>query len=173
MNSPGKLFTTSLLVLLILSIFVLAGSAKSGNQSDPDAQALQNFRNRIDQYMDIHHRADAKVPHIKPTQSAQKIIDRRHAFAAEIIKERGAVKEGNIFTPEIDAYFDRLIHSAYQANTRGINATLECLNSINQEELKPNALYPRAPSTHRCLRLSCCMFLICLWSWSTALLTRI
>lgn len=142
MNNPGKLFSTSLAVLLILSGFVLAGSAKSRSQSDRDAQALQDFHNRIEQYMTIHHRADGKVPHIKPTQSAQKIIDRRHAFAAEIIKERGTAKEGNIFTSEIDAYFDRLIHSAYQANTRGINATLECLNSIEEKELKPLDPYP-------------------------------
>lgn len=142
MNSPGKISTTSLLVLLILFVFALAGSAKFGNQSVRDAQALQDFRTRIEQYINIHHRADVKVPHIKPTPSAQKIIDRRRAFAAEIIKQRGAAKEGNIFTPEIDAYFDRLIHSAYQANTRGINATLECLNAIDEKELKPHDPYP-------------------------------
>lgn len=128
--------------LLILFISTVSANAQPLSQPNKDAQALQEFHNRIQQYLAIHHHADTIVPHISPTHSAKKIIDRRHALAAEIAKERGAIPEGNIFTPEVDAYFDRLIRAAYRANVRGIEASLECLSLIREEKLKPNDIYP-------------------------------
>lgn len=133
----GKpVFVLSLLVSMTLA------SVDSFGQSNQDAQALQEFHNRIQQYVRIHRHADTIVPHIAPTNSAKRIIDRRHALAAEIAKERGTISESNIFTPEIDAYFDRLIHAAYRANARGIEASLECVSLLREEKLKPNDTYP-------------------------------
>lgn len=142
MSKPRHLLTAATYISILLVFCAGAIVARSANQPDRDAQAQQEFQNRIQQYMNIHHHADTVVPHIKPTHSVQKIIDRRHAFAAEITRERRTTKEGNIFTPEIDAYFDRLIHSAYLANTPGIDASLECVNPIREERLKPNDIYP-------------------------------
>jgi hypothetical protein len=144
MNNLGFLirYVTKLAVLLVFCGSAMMSAQTTATGLDKDAQALQDFNNRIQQYMKIHHQADVRVPHIKPTHSAKKILDRRHAFAAEIIKERGEKGEGNIFTSEIDAYFDRLIHSAYQANTAGIEATLECICPVHEEGLKPNDGYP-------------------------------
>jgi hypothetical protein len=134
----------SILVLATLLSFCMAAFAhKRGDGNlNRDVLALQEFNHRVQQYMKIHHHADMLVPHIKPTSSAKKIIDRKHALAAEIIKERATTQEGNIFTPEVDAYFGRLIHSAYQANSAGIEATLECICPVDEERLKPNDAYP-------------------------------
>ncbi len=142
MNSPGHILrrTAKLAVLLVICMAALA--VKSHGQLQRDAQAMQDFTNRVEQYIKIHHHAELLVPHIKPTASAKKIIDRKHALAAEINKERGAVKEGNIFTPEVDAYFDRLIHSAYRQDAAAIDAGLLCMSPVRAEKLKPSDIYP-------------------------------
>ncbi|HEY6972603.1 MAG TPA: hypothetical protein VJA94_25560 [Candidatus Angelobacter sp.] len=144
MKTPAYLlrYAAIVAVTLALCMAVPFAGAGSAGQTDRDIGALRDFNSRIEQYMTIHRRADTLVPHIQPTSSAKKIIDRRHALAAEIAKQRGATREANIFTPEIDAYFGRLIHAAYQQNARGIETTLECTCPVNEEELKPNDVYP-------------------------------
>ena len=135
-------FVIKLAVLLAFCGSAMVYAQTTATGLDRDAQALQDFNQRIQQYLKIHHQADVLIPHIKPTHSAKKILDRKHALAAEIIKQRATTEEGNIFTSEVDAYFDRLIHSAYQANTAGIEASLECLSPVREEQLKPNDAYP-------------------------------
>ena len=144
MKTPSYFLRCAVIAAVLLALCVAAPflGAKPAGRLDREAQALRDFNTRIEQYMRIHRHADVLIPHVKPTSSAKIIIDRRHALAAEIAKERGATAEGSIFNPEIEAYFNRLIHSAYQANARGIEATLECTCPVNEEMLKPNDVYP-------------------------------
>jgi len=144
MNRPAN-HARNALNLAALPVFCIAGLVfvtTSYGQLDRDAQAMQDFSNKIHLYLKIHHQAEVTVPHIKPTASAKKIIDRKHALAAQINKERGNIKEGNVFTPEVAAYFERLIHSAYRQNAPGIEATLLCLSPVREDRLKPNDIYP-------------------------------
>lgn len=135
-----KVAMTMAAVLLLGLLPMSWGQETSG--PGRDAQALQDFHNRVQEYMKIRQRAAAELPRIISTSDMQKVVDRRHRLAAEIIKLRGPIQEGNVFTPEVDAYFDRLIHSAYQANTRGIEATLECFSPVKEGNIKPNDKFP-------------------------------
>jgi hypothetical protein len=107
---------------------------------------MQDFNSRIENYIKTHHQVEAKykITHIKATHSGADIVKRQHLLADRIRAARGGAKEGDIFTPEIAAYFRRSIDSAYLANTEGISASLACVSPLVEQSIKANEIYPES-----------------------------
>lgn len=135
-------------VLLALILALVTTSCRTNkaleSQTASDARALQDFNQRVQDYIKIHHRAetDSHLAHIKATHSGQDIVKRQHAMGDRIHALRGDTKPGNIFTPEIAAYFNQALDTAYQANAEGISASLACVSQETEARLKPNDIYP-------------------------------
>lgn len=146
MNKPYYMARAPGLAILAFLLSVsLACSRKETQKTTEigqDARALQDFNHRVQDYVKAHKHSESGNPHIQATHSGQKIVDRQHLMAARIQWQRGTAKEGNLFTPEIRAYFDRAINSAYLANAPGIQASLECVAPVDEMKLKVNELYP-------------------------------
>jgi len=108
-----------------------------------DTHALRIFNARVEAYVRVHHKAVATFnpPHLKPTGSIRKIQQRQRAMAHHISALRKNAREGNIFTPEVSAYFERSLAAAYQKNSEGILANLVCISQDDQK-LRPNDVYP-------------------------------
>lgn len=108
-----------------------------------DARALHIFNDRVQDYVRLHHKAEDSfhLPHLKPTGSIRKIQLRQRAMAHHISALRKNAREGNIFTPEVSAYFERSLAAAYQKNSEGILASLICISQDDQR-LRPNDVYP-------------------------------
>jgi hypothetical protein len=108
-----------------------------------DAHALHTFNERVEAYVRVHHKAEDTfhLPHLKPTGSIRKIQQRQRAMARHITALRKNAHEGNIFTPEVSAYFERSLAAAYQKNSEGILANLVCI-SRDDQKLRPNDVYP-------------------------------
>lgn len=135
---------------LCLSLAAVLGcSVNKAAETDAskDARALQDFNTRIQNYMKIHREAEQKfglTAHPKAVRSAEAIIKRQHAMAEHVGSLRKRTNEGDIFTPEISAYFGRQLDAAYQANPEGISASLACVSEIVEKKLKPNDVYPES-----------------------------
>ncbi len=84
--------------------------------ANPDSALIQDFENRIADYVKLQHHAEGSVHGLKPTASSEKIPHHEHELAEQIRKARGAVAQGNIFTPEITAEFRRLIAMAMKGS---------------------------------------------------------
>lgn len=108
-----------------------------------DAHALHLFNERVEGYVRLHHKAEDTfhLPHLKPTGSIRKIQQRQRAMAQHIRSLRKNAREGNLFTPEVSAYFERSLAAAYQTSSEGILANLVCLSDGDQK-LRPNDVYP-------------------------------
>ena len=76
---------------------------------NPDALIVQDFENRIFEYVKLHKTIEAKLPALKPTASPEKIVHHQHELAEKIHEARHGVSQGNIFTPEISTEFRRLM----------------------------------------------------------------
>ncbi len=89
-------------MLSVFGAMFLALSAGHG-------RAVQQFEQRVDAYLKLRQTVEAKLPPLKPTQSAETINRHESDLAAGIRAARGSAKQGDIFTPPVAAEFRRLI----------------------------------------------------------------
>lgn len=108
-----------------------------------DAAAIQDFGQRISDYMKLRHTVEAGMSRLKPTASPERILHHEHELGHKIQKARSGVKQGTIFTPAITNQFRRLIALAMQGQKAAdIRQSLQ-----NAEPVRPllsvNQPYPR------------------------------
>lgn len=78
-------------------------------QVNRDAQRLVEFKQRVDDYIELRNKADDGSPPLEKTADAEKIREAQLALAKRIRAARAGAKHGDIFTPEIAAQFRRLL----------------------------------------------------------------
>jgi hypothetical protein len=137
------LLLTWTMVSVLASLGCIVNNAQESNAA-ADAKALQIFNDRVQSYVKVHRQVEQKfnLPHMKPTHSVTKIQQRQHGMAQHIRELRASAHDGDIFTPEVEAYFNRALASAYQANSEGILASLSCVSDVVEQKLAANDVYP-------------------------------
>ena len=75
--------------------------------------ATLEFQNRIKEYLKIHNEAETKVPNLKNTDDPAKIHDREEALAKMIQSMRPGAKIGDIFAPEYQPYFIKIVQDDF------------------------------------------------------------
>ncbi len=99
--------------------------ATSQNGVNPDAAIVNEFENRVADYLKLRKSAEDGLPPLKkPTESPEKLRHHQHMLRKAIAAQRADVVQGNIFTPAISAEFRRLIAIAYQADAQHIRQSL-------------------------------------------------
>ena len=107
-----------------------------------DALVLQDFKQRIDKYMELHKRLEKDGPPLKRTDEPAKIQASQDALAAAILTARAGARHGDIFTPEIAQRFRRLLYPEVTGE-KGV-ATKQALKEDAPPAvvLKVNTRYP-------------------------------
>jgi hypothetical protein len=141
---------TRIATVVVLSCGLLAAAldgqqpTAANNKVNPDAALLQDFKHRIDAYVQLHKRLEKKAPPLKETEDPAKIKASQDALAAAILRERANARQGDIFTPEIANLFRRLMHPEVKgqkgAETKA--ALKEDAPPPKTVPLKVNARYP-------------------------------
>lgn len=92
-----------------------AASAAPDGQPGTNAQgaATLEFQNRIKAYLEIHNRAEGKVPSLKRTDDPQEISDREALLAKAIQTLRAGAKIGEVFAPEYQPYFIKIVQDDF------------------------------------------------------------
>ncbi len=140
MHKVPYVFSIIFAVLTGLGCYMKTGEDQEQRR---DAHALHTFNERVQGYVRVHHKVEGafNLPHLKPTGSIKKIQQRQRAMARHIGELRRNAHEGDIFTPEVKAYFERALTAAYRTNSEGILANLVCI-SEEDRKLRPNDVYP-------------------------------
>lgn len=110
-----------------------------------NARAIEDFNHRIQVYISIHHQAEEQsglTAHPVALSSVKEIARRKHTLAKQIALLRKDMHEGDIFTPELRAYFIQMLDSAYQANPEAISTAAACAPKCDQQSVAANAVYP-------------------------------
>src|SRR6266481_3587169 len=100
---------TSSITILASCLLGHAVPASSQEPVNPHSLVIQDFEKRVGDYMKLRKAAGAKVPRLKTTDAAEKISDHEQSLAARIREARPEARQGDIFSPEIQAEFRRLI----------------------------------------------------------------
>ena len=76
--------------------------------------ATLEFKKRIDAYIKIHNEADGKVASLKKTDDPKEISDREKALGEMIMTLRAGAKPGEIFAPEYQPYFIKIVQDDFK-----------------------------------------------------------
>lgn len=109
---------TPLDVAVMALLFASPGSAIGAPQAPPlnrDTQLVADFKARVEKYVELRKKEEAAVPPLKKTEDPAKIRAAEMALAQRISAARAGVKPGDIFTPEITAYFRHLLRPELKA----------------------------------------------------------
>lgn len=118
------------------------GTAAQEARVNPQAKVLQDFQERVKQYMEVRKQASEVSPKMKETEDPAKIVAAQDALAGSIQKARATAKQGDIFTPEITRQFRRLMYPEVTGREGA-----ETKASIKEDQpgavrLKVNTRYP-------------------------------
>lgn len=98
--------------VLLGSVAVACLIAPAGAQqaTNPDAKVLADYQSRIDQYMKLHKRLEKESPPLEETKNPAAIEASQKVMAGKLQAARKGAKQGEIFTPDIQRLFRRLMH---------------------------------------------------------------
>lgn len=90
-------------------------AAAPDGQPGTNAQgaATLEFQNQIKAYLRIHNEAESKVPKLKRTDDPKEISDRESMLAKAIQTLRTSAKVGQIFAPEYQPYFIKIVQDDF------------------------------------------------------------
>ena len=90
------------------------GINAEGQATNAQGAAALEFKKHIDAYMKIHNEAEDKVPALKRTDDPQEISDREKALGQAIMTLRAGAKPGEIFAPEYQPYFIKIVQDDFK-----------------------------------------------------------
>jgi hypothetical protein len=137
--------------LLPAIVFVITGLAtgaqKHSNAKErpnPDlAAVLQDFNNRVTEYMKMRGRALSETHKLKQTDSAEAISHHEYALARRIREERQDTQARSIFTPEAGQEFRRRLTASMEGPVSGqIRQSLRDAEPLHARVLRANTPYP-------------------------------
>lgn len=120
-----------------------AATAQEG-KVNPDALVLQDFKARIDAYMELHERLEKKGPALKETSDPARINASQDALAGQLRAARKDAKPGDIFTPEVRALFRRLMYPETKGREGAHTKQVIKEDAPAAISLKVNATYPES-----------------------------
>jgi len=109
-----------------------------------EAKLIADFEARVQAYHDLRDKVDEGAARQTKTHDPAKLKAQRQALAANVVKARASAKPGDIFTPEIQPFFKRLLKPAVtEPSPADAKANR---NTIKEEDpkvqLKVNTPYP-------------------------------
>jgi len=115
-------------------------SASSTPQKSDDTAAIKDFQARIAGYLDLQKQQG--LPN-QSTSSPSKLAEQEQQRVEKTRKARPAGRQGDIFAPEIAAYFKRQIASTMRGpDGAKIRASLRHAEPLPNIHLQVNAKYP-------------------------------
>ena len=90
-----------------------ATPAKPDQPVNPDAQALAGFLERVNEYVKVHQKLEATLPHLPKEATPQQIDKNQRALGALIQQARRTAKQGDLFTPESQRVIKRLLAKVF------------------------------------------------------------
>src|SRR5579859_60166 len=121
-------------------LLLLLLSASSVAQKPDDTAAIKDFQARISRYLALQKQQG--LPN-QSTSSPGKLAEQEQQRVEKTRKARPAGRQGDIFAPEIAAYFKRQIASTMRGpDGAKIRASLRHAEPLPNVQLRVNAKYP-------------------------------
>jgi hypothetical protein len=120
----------------------ISASTPSGQAAvNAQGSATLEFQKRIQAYLKIHNQAEGTVPDLKNTSDPAKISEREAALGKAIQTLRAGAKIGDIFAPEYQPYFIKIVQDDFA--TRSAAARKAIIVELPKHmKVDVNTVYP-------------------------------
>jgi len=142
-NKPIRAAVLLSVVLVWAAPDIRAHEDEAASQEvNKDAQILQEFKKRVDDYVKLRNDVAKGLPPLERTNDPAKIQSAQDQLAGKIRAARKGAKPGDIFTPEVRQLFRRLMYP----ELKGVEGA-DAKQAIKEDApkgvpLKVNAKYP-------------------------------
>ena len=120
-----------------------AASAVQDKRVNPNAKAIAEFQEEVDEYIELHRRIELMLPDVPVDATPEQIDQRQRALAAMIQKERRGAKPGDIFEREVRPVIRRLLAGLFSGpDGRRLRVTINEENPGEVVKLTVNGRYP-------------------------------
>ena len=144
----------TLALILVLATTGCAGERATRARSS--LSPLDEFNQRVSRYVELHKDLASKLPEIKDKAEPERIVEHQAHLQRALMQARRSAKQGDIFTPAVRPYFERLVKAELSGPAN--KAAREAVNESNPRggeeasskrvQLAVNAVYPKgAPLT--------------------------
>ena len=129
---PSKSMIPSMLTGLLLCTVLNAQN---------EAKVIQEFRNRVEQYSSVRNQQGVSS---KQSSSANKLAQQKEEASEKGQQARPTARQGDIFTPEIAAYFKKQVQATLHGpGGEKVIASLRRAEPLPSVHLEVNAPYPQ------------------------------
>ena len=112
-----------------------------GQAVNAQGAATLEFKKAIDAYIKIHNQAEGKVPNLKRTDDPKEISDREKALGDMIMTLRAGAQPGQIFAPEYQPYFIKIVQDDFKTRSAADRKAL--VNELPKNvKIDINTVYP-------------------------------
>jgi hypothetical protein len=120
---------------------ISAATPQGAAAINAQGSATLEFQNRIKAYLKVHNEAETKVPNLKNTDDPAKIYERESALAKTIQTLRAGAQIGDIFAPEYQPYFIKIVQDDFA--TRSAAARKAIIVELPKNmKVDVNTVYP-------------------------------
>jgi hypothetical protein len=127
------------------ALAVSAGAALGQNERpavNRDAKAIAEFQDAVKAYVEIHKKAESALPRLPEEATPQQIDKNQRELGRLITEARTTAKQGDLFTPEMEAFIRRLM-AQLLANRDGAQLKASIMDENPQGlVIKVNQRYP-------------------------------
>ena len=142
---------TSSIVALVVALLPPAvargqqkpADVKAAQAVNRDAQAIADFKTRVDEYVALRKKADDSAPPLKKTDQPRDIKEAQQGLVERIGAARSTAKQGDIFTPRLQQFIRTLLRPIFSGKD-GLQIKNEILDKEYKGEVKlaVNGRYP-------------------------------
>ena len=99
---------------LLLLLLTSAGPASAQQRVNPDASAIADFKQRIDDYVGLHKKLEATLPSLPKQTNPTEVDQNQRGLAKLMQQERKNAKQGDIFTPAMQTLVRKLLRPIFR-----------------------------------------------------------
>lgn len=103
----------TLLALVVAAGWPASLSARQTAPVNPDAKTIADFQARLKTYLDLHDKLESTLPKLPDKATPQEMDKHQRLFGPLVQKSRAGAKQGDVFTPDMQAFVRRITRKAF------------------------------------------------------------
>jgi hypothetical protein len=141
---PAPALARALLVgLLATGPAAFAAAGQQPQRVNPEARALADFREEVDEYVELHRTIEAKLPALPKDATPVQLDQRQRALAALIQTARKGAAPGDVFERDSRPIIRKLLYAIFTGpDGRRLRASVNEENPGQVVKLTINGRYP-------------------------------
>lgn len=108
-----------------------------------EQKTLDEFKTRVDQYVDLHKKAEAKLPKLPDNATPEQIDKNQRELGRLLAEARAGAKQGELFTPAMETLLRKHLARVFnKPDGPAIKDSVMDENPVGQVTVSVNQRYP-------------------------------